>query len=284
MNVRVLSVLFAVAATGVLSVASARAQAVPFPQPRPAHLTARPIAPAVPDVSATASVAQPSVASAPAPTAPAVSAPMNLTAPTPPAPTPAPAPARVAAANPAQSGGQGATLRKVNDYFNSIRNLTGNFTQVGPDGSTAGGKFFIAKPGKMRFYYQRPSTTDIIADGKSLVVRDRRLATQDVYPLSQTPLKFLLASNLNLAKDSKVAAVYEEPGLISVAIEEETTFGGKARVLIVFATNDGVNYELKQWTITDAQGLNTTISVSEIDTAAKPDDKLFVVDYTRYNR
>ena len=137
------------------------------------------------------------------------------------------------------------------------------------------------KPGKVRFYYQRPSTTDIIADGNSLVVRDRRLNTQDVYPLSQTPLKFLLERNLDLARDSKVVGVHEEPGLVSVAIEEETTFGGKARVLIVFASEDGVNYELKQWTITDPQGLDTTIAVSQLDTASKPDDKLFAVDYTR---
>src|SRR5690606_29243884 len=104
----------------------------------------------------------------------------------------------------------------------------------------------------------------------SLVVRDRRLATQDVYPLSQTPLKFLLSTQLDLSKDSKVAQVYEEPGLISVAIEEESTFGGKARILLVFATQDQKTFELKQWTITDAQGLDTTIAVSELDTATKP--------------
>jgi outer membrane lipoprotein-sorting protein len=136
----------------------------------------------------------------------------------------------------------------------------------------------------VRFYYQGPSTTDIIADGKSLVVRDRKLATQDVYPLSQTPLRFLLDINLDLARDSKVVAVYEEPGLVSVALEEETTFGGKARVLIVFGTEDQKTYELKQWTITDPQGLDTTVAVSQLDTSTAPDQKLFAVDYTRYNR
>ena len=180
--------------------------------------------------------------------------------------------------------GEGQTLRKVNTYFNGIRTLVGNFTQVGPDGSRTGGKFFLAKPGRVRFYYQQPSTTDIIADGRSVVVRDRKLATQDVYPLSQTPLKFLLDPNLDLARDSKVVGVYEEPGLVSVAIEEETTFGGKARVLLSFASVDANTFELKQWTITDAQGLDTTIAVSDLDSRTKPDEKLFKVDYTRYDR
>lgn len=211
-------------------------------------------------------------------------APLDLAQPEPlPPPSdiePAPG-ADMAAVDPGQPNDDKKTLRKVNSYFNGISTLVGNFTQIGPDGSRADGKFFLMKPGKVRFYYQRPSTTDIIADGKSLVVRDRKLATQDVYPLNQTPLKFLLDKNLDLARDSKVIAVYEEPGLVSVAIEEETTFGGKARILIVFGTEDGVKYELKQWTITDPQGLNTTVALSELDTSTKPDDKLFAVDYSR---
>jgi hypothetical protein len=73
-------------------------------------------------------------------------------------------------------------------------------------------------------------------------------------------------------------------GLVSVALEEETSFGGKARVLIVFGTEDQKTYELKQWTITDPQGLDTTVAVSELDTATAPDEKLFAVDYTRYKR
>lgn len=291
--------------------APARAQGVPLPSPRPAHLAvqAPPVmAPAVPaapvqtlapvrDTAAApaaapvaspappASPAQiPQVAAAPAASpVPAAPAPAPLALGTPPAPVSAPG-AQVAAADPAaamtEADREAQTLAKVNRYFNGIRTLVGNFTQVGPDGSRADGKFFLAKPGKVRFYYQRPSTTDIIADGRSLVVRDRKLATQDVYPLSQTPLKFLLDTKLDLARDSKVQQVYEEPGLISVAIEEETTFGGKARILLVFATQDQTNFELKQWTITDAQGLDTTIAVSELDTSTKPDEKLFKVDYT----
>jgi outer membrane lipoprotein-sorting protein len=289
------------------------AQTVPTPQPRPASLRSEaasavpapiagiPAAFAAPaqmptETPAAAPVLVPVQASAPFPAAqtpaavtPAIEspvpadsaeapaepgAPLNLTAPQPEA-------TAVAIATPAGPPTQEQTLSKVNTYFNGIRTLVGNFTQVGPDGSKADGKFFLQKPGKVRFYYQRPSTTDIIADGKSLVVRDRKLATQDVYPLGQTPLKFLLDNHLDLARDSKVVAVYEEPGIVSVAIEEETTFGGKARVLIVFGTQDQKNFELKQWTITDPQGLDTTVAVSELDTATKPDEKLFAVDYRR---
>lgn len=188
----------------------------------------------------------------------------------------------------AQSAGERTTmgpeqlqaLKRVETYYNSVRNLAGDFTQIAPDGSRTTGKFFLSKPGKLRFYYAAPSALDIIADGKSLVVRDRKLSTQDVYPLGQTPLRFLLQPNLNLMKDTNVVAVYDDPNTVSVAIEETNKIAGTSRLLMVFG-GDGGALELKQWTVTDAQGLDTTVSVSGLDSATRPDDKLFVVDYRR---
>ena len=88
---------------------------------------------------------------------------------------------------------QRALVAKVSTYLTSVQVLTGNFVQVGPDGRRTTGELYIQKPGKVRFEYDPPSPIDIIADGQSVVVRDRQLATQDLYPLSQTPLRFLLS-------------------------------------------------------------------------------------------
>src|ERR1019366_8517002 len=88
---------------------------------------------------------------------------------------------------------QRTIIDRVNNYLSSVQVLSGNFVQVGPDGGRTQGQFYIFKPGKVRFQYDDPSPIELVADGQSVVVRDRRLATQDVYPLSQTPLRFLLA-------------------------------------------------------------------------------------------
>jgi outer membrane lipoprotein-sorting protein len=40
--------------------------------------------------------------------------------------------------------------------------------------------------------------------------------------------------------------------------------------------------QLKQWTITDPQGYDTTVVVSNLDTSKRPDPGLFKIDYTRY--
>ncbi len=95
---------------------------------------------------------------------------------------------------------QRALVNRVSAYLTSVQVLTGNFVQIGPDGRRTTGHLFIQKPGKVRFEYDPPSPIDIIADGPSVVVRDRQLATQDLYPLSQTPLRFLLADHIDLLR------------------------------------------------------------------------------------
>src|SRR4029079_11990009 len=70
---------------------------------------------------------------------------------------------------------------RVSAYLSNVRQLHGNFVQVGPDGGKSEGEFFLQKPGKIRFDYNPPSPIELIADGSSVVVRDRKLATQDLY-------------------------------------------------------------------------------------------------------
>ena len=58
-----------------------------------------------------------------------------------------------------------------------------------------------------RFAYDQPTPYDIVSDGTSMVVRDRKLNTQDVYPLSQTPLRYLLSDRIDLLKDTNVVGI-----------------------------------------------------------------------------
>ena len=90
--------------------------------------------------------------------------------------------------------------------------LTGNFVQIGPDGRRIGGKLTLAKPGRLRFDYDQPSPLEIVADGTSVAVKDRKLGTQDLYFISQTPLKFLLREKIDLARDLTVTDVGERSG------------------------------------------------------------------------
>jgi outer membrane lipoprotein-sorting protein len=174
---------------------------------------------------------------------------------------------------------QKAQAARVSSYLSSLQTLVGNFVQVGPDGSKTKGDFYIQKPGKVRFEYEAPSPIDIIADGSSLAVRDRKLATQDIYPLSQTPLRFLLSDRIDLLKDTNVVNVTADDVFISVTIEEKQALIGTSRLMLMIGAKDG---QLKQWTVTDPQGYDTTVAVYNLDSSKKIDPGLFKIDFTNY--
>src|SRR5215471_13689554 len=174
---------------------------------------------------------------------------------------------------------QKAQAAKVSAYLSSLQTLVGNFVQVAPDGSKTTGDFYIQKPGKVRFEYDAPTPVEIIADGSTLAVRDRNLATQDIYPLSQTPLRFLVSDRIDLMKDTNVVSVTADELFISVTIEEKQALVGTSRLMLMLGAKDG---QLKQWTVTDPQGYDTTVAVYNLDTTKKVDPGLFKIDFTRY--
>lgn len=173
---------------------------------------------------------------------------------------------------------QRAQVDRVSQYLSSVHQLIGNFVQVGPDGGRVRGNFYIQKPGRVRFEYDPPTPIDIIADGRSVIVRDRKLATQDLYPLSQTPLRYLLADRIDLMRDTNVVNVHSDDVFVTVVIEESQPLIGTSRLMMMVGAKD---YVLKQWTVTDPQGYDTTVAVSNLDTKTRPDPDMFTIVYDR---
>ncbi len=189
---------------------------------------------------------------------------------------PAPAPTVRRTAAPALS--QAEVVAKVNDYFNRSQTMVGDFVQIGNDGRRADGKLFIEKPGHMLFAYAPPATQEIVADGTSVAVIDRKLHTQDLYFISQTPLKFLLNDHLDIANDTKILDVQSDGTGASVVVEDRATFGGTSQIRLTF---DREPFALKQWTVTDPQGYETVVSLSDVDLNTKPDPDLFHINQER---
>jgi outer membrane lipoprotein-sorting protein len=170
---------------------------------------------------------------------------------------------------------QKAQAARVSSWLSSLQTLVGNFVQVGPDGTKVKGDFYIQKPGKVRFEYDAPSPLAIISDGSSMVVRDRNLATQDIYPLSQTPIRFLLSDRIDLMRDTNVVNVTADDMYVSVTIEEKQVLTGTSRLMLMLGAKDG---QLKQWTITDPQGYDTTVAIYNLDTTRRVNPDLFKLD------
>ena len=170
-------------------------------------------------------------------------------------------------------------IQKANAWFNTAPTMVGDFVQIGPDGRRSEGKIYVQRPGRLRFEYAQPATMEIIADGTSVIIRDRKLATQDTYFLAQTPLKFLLKDNIDLAKDVRIESVTGDGASTTIAVEDKATFGGTSHIKLMF---DSKTFALKQWQVTDPQGYETLVSLFNIDLTTKPDQSLFKIRTERF--
>lgn len=173
---------------------------------------------------------------------------------------------------------QGAAAQRIANHFSSVRTMTGEFVQFGPKGEQTGGQFFIERPGKLRFNYEAPSKFRVVSDGKSVVLFNGRLNTADLYSLSSTPLKMLLDEQIDLSGE-KVKSIQEDPDLTTIRLEDKSVFGD-ATITMMF---DPKNYELRQWTITDAQGKDTTVMIFNVQQGVTFDPSVFKIDYNRVN-
>jgi len=163
-------------------------------------------------------------------------------------------------------------VSRADAYLDSARIMTADFVQIGPDGQRSEGQLYVDRPGRMLFHYDAPARLEIVADGRSVAVRDQKLDTQDLYFIAQTPLKFLLKDHVDLAKDTTVKRVTIDDNAATIEIEDKATFGGSAEIALVF---DPDSFALKQWTVIDAQGFQTVVSLFNVDLTSKPDPDLF---------
>jgi outer membrane lipoprotein-sorting protein len=183
--------------------------------------------------------------------------------------------AGLSALTPADASAQaGAAAQKIADHFASVKTMMGEFVQFGPRGEQTGGKFYINRPGKIRFNYEDPSPMRVIADGKSVVIGNRKLKTWDIYPLSKTPLNLLLGEKIDLSA-KMVRSVREEADLTTIVLGDKSMFGDST-ITMMF---DPKTYDLRQWTITDAQGKDTSVMIFNVQTGVPLDDKVFAIPY-----
>jgi outer membrane lipoprotein-sorting protein len=156
---------------------------------------------------------------------------------------------------------QAAAVQRINDYFNGITNLQGSFEQVDSNDKQTTGRFYVQRPGKLRFDYAPPSALKIVADGHFLAIEDGDLKTVEKYPLEATPFRLLLADAVDLGRDARIVGVESQEGTLAIALQDKS---GDAAGQIKLYFDTGSELKLKQWVITDAQGLATKVTINDI--------------------
>lgn len=165
-----------------------------------------------------------------------------------------------------------AAIQKVSTYFNKLDNLKGNFLQTDPDKKQMRGKFYVKKPGRFRFDYGSPSLKVVISDGRWLAIQDHDLNTEDIYELDNTPFRLLLREDVDLLRDARIFDVQEVEDLIVITLQDkDPDVSGR---ITLFLGKDP-ELALKEWVTVDAQGLETRVQLSMLDTTEDLDPALF---------
>lgn len=167
---------------------------------------------------------------------------------------------------------QAKAVQQINSYFNGITNLQGRFEQIDPNNKRSTGKFYVERPGKVLFDYAPPSELRILADGHSLAIEDSDLRTVEKYPIKSTPFRLLLADTVDLGRDARIVGVEREGGSLAVSLEDKK--GGTAGHIKLYF-DAGAKLQLREWLITDAQGLSTRVTVSNLVLGRKVASSLF---------
>lgn len=179
----------------------------------------------------------------------------------------------IAQAETQRSEDDNAAIMMLNTYLNEIVNMKGEFTQTSPRGQIANGVFYISKPGKMRFEYAPPSPLLVVSDGRWVTVKNTSRNSDDQYPLATTPLKLVLADEVNLFEQAIILKVESNDNLVAITMQEKDQLvAGELTMVFDREAND-----LVQWIILDGKGQRTSVQLSNVDKQAEPDPKLFVV-------
>ncbi|PWS34481.1 outer membrane lipoprotein carrier protein LolA [Falsiroseomonas bella] len=171
-----------------------------------------------------------------------------------------------------------AVLAQVEAYLNGLRTLRARFLQIGQNGASAQGTAWIVRPGRMRFDYDPPEPLLLVASGGQVMMFDRELRQPTTVPASSTPLGLLLRDQIRLSGDVTVTGMERRGGFLHVSLHR-TGAPAEGRLTLSFSEDP---MQLRQWTVVDAQGRETRVTLYEIDTTARPDLRIFDFNDPRF--
>ncbi|RJE89500.1 LolA family protein [Paracoccus onubensis] len=151
-------------------------------------------------------------------------------------------------------------LNEISNYLNSLKTLTGAFTQVNNDGSISTGTVYIQRPGRVRFEYNNDSTLVLASAGNVAIFDPKSSGGPQQYPLSQTPLSIILDANVDLSRANMVTGHSEGKNstIVTAQDPEHPEYGN---IQMVFTPGPT---ELRQWVVTDDAGEKTTVILGEM--------------------
>ena len=164
------------------------------------------------------------------------------------------------------------TIQRIELYLSNLTTITSEFTQVAPDGSLTNGKFFLQRPGKMRWQYNPPTPVLMVANGKELVFYDYELEQVSYIPLDGSLISFLGRDKITFGGDVGITRFSNEAAMIRIEVAQKAK-PTEGRLMLEFSDKP---LALKSMVVTDATGQVTTVALQNAQFGSQIDPKLFV--------
>ena len=163
---------------------------------------------------------------------------------------------------------------EIENYLNNIKTLQASFVQTASNGNTSEGKIYIAKPNKIRMEYNEPVNMSIVGDGNFIVYHDKELDQVTHIDYDDVSASLILANDIKIdGKKIKITDFYKDSGTTEAVVEYEVN-GETHPITLVFNNNP---FELKQWKITDPQGIEISVFLYNMEQDKDLDETLFTV-------
>ena len=148
-------------------------------------------------------------------------------------------------------------LNTIEDHWNKIKTMSGNFIQYNSDESMSYGKFFLSKPFKSKFFYENNNET-IVTTETLIILLDEEGFRIDSYPIFNSPIKNLLANEIDFKNLETNIKINEENNLYHVYMSD---LSERSEAILSFR-KDGL--DLEKWEIIDEFNQSTVLEFTKI--------------------
>lgn len=164
------------------------------------------------------------------------------------------------------------SLADLSRYLNDLKTVRGAFTQINADGTLTTGTLYLNRPGRMRFEYDPPDSSLVMAGGGRVAIFDPKSNTPpEQFPLRRTPLGIILQRNVDLGRTGMVVAHRDNGNTTSIVAQdpENPEYGN---IELVFSPDP---IQLRQWIITGQGGDQVTVILGETAEGVRLSASLF---------
>jgi outer membrane lipoprotein-sorting protein len=166
-------------------------------------------------------------------------------------------------------------LKQIEDYLNKITTLTAKFTQKTSGSSNkVTGKFYLARPGKMRVEYLAEPKILITVNDSSLSYYDVELDEISELSTNTTPASFLTRANISFdAKDVEVTDFKKTANEIKISVMKKNRKEA-GEFSLIFKRNP---FEFSRMEVKNDLDQIVTVTLSNIDFESPIPSSMFIL-------